>query len=551
MLKWITGGNTMTNEEAENKLLSEKWHIYSSYADLDKIKTRIISSKYFIEQQNDIEYYCPESEINYLLTKPDGLKSERMKRNIRNGIPIKHTRQIILKLFNVDLNSDQQLKENYKTRFVSIFKNRDPKSLGDNVPFLSYHDTLDQNIGTHFLNHIGLEVVKELLWLLYSVVPNIEFCPFLIKIISFCLIFLNKYEVFAITKNMIINDYSIPKEEINTLRFRLRFNYEENKRLIPSFLESFKTISNTGKEVSQKFEKLGLDFDLLVEEMFYSLFVDYFNFMVYQKVVLLYLREGVKILYRIGYSIFKAFKKELLEADSADQIRPILKNKCLDLKDTATFFSNVYYYKLNHLNNRFDQIKVLESFKGTRKNFYIPTFNGESNIMKDNDIFNLWTIFPDNFKSKDAKLIYSSDYHEPSLSKIYEVCGDSDNSCFNCFILIQSGNKNIFGLIMSIPFDKSRVGYYKPIYTSLFVLNPFLMRYDVMKNTDKMILCEDDKVIIGNGDKGPALVIDKDLDLGFSYKSDIFGSPSLAALTESTEDEVSFKIDKLEVFILY
>jgi hypothetical protein len=410
---------------------------------------------------------------------------------------------------------------------------------------------LDKNLGSHFLNDNGLEVVKELLWLLYSVVPNIEFCPFLIKIISFSLIFLNKYEVFAITKNIIINDYSLLKEDINTLRFRFRFNYEENKRLIPSFSESFKTISKTGKEVSQKFEKIGIDLDVLIEEMFYSFFIEYFNFITYQKVVLMYLREGVKILYRIAYAIFKAFKSELIELDSADQVRPLLKSKCLNLLNTTTFFSNVFNYKLNHSNNRFDQIKVMDSFKGTSKNFYIPTFNGESNIMKDNDIFNLWTIFPDNFKTKDAKLIYSSEYHESSLNKIYEVCGDTDNSCFNCFMIIQSSYKNAFGVIMSIPFDKARGGYYKPIYTSLFVLNPFQMRYDVMKISDKMIFCGEDKLIIGNGENGPALIIDQDLDLGFSFKSDIFGSPSLAALSENNEDETCFRIEKLEVFILY
>ena len=549
MLKWISGNNIINDQEAENKLISEKWHTYSTYADLDKIKDRMISIKYFIEQQKNLEYYCNEKEIMYLLNKHDGLKSERMKSNIRNGIPIKYTRQILLKLFNVEL-SDYQINENYKTRFVSIFKNRDPKSLGDNVPYLYYYDNLNENLGFNYLNNNGLETLKELLWLLYSVVPNIEFCPFLIKIIAFCLIFLNKYEAFAMIKNMIIVDYSIDLNEINNLRFRLRFNYEENKRLIPSFVQSLVNISNTGKEILQKFEKLGFDFELLIEDMFFSIFAEYFNFLFFHKIFLLYLREGVKVLYRIAYSVLKTFKKDILEINTPDNVIKLIRSKCYDLKDPS-IFSISYYYKLNHYNNMYDNIKVMEIFSNNNhKNFYIPTINGDSTILSDDDLFNLWSIFPDNFKSKDAKLIYSTDYHDTNLNNIYNICSDPENSCFNSFIVIKSF-KSIFGVIMSIPFDKSRGRYYKPVHTSIFIIKPFINRYDIIKNSEKIILCSDDKLIIGYGEFGPAIAIDKDLNYGVSYKSDIFGSPSLASLYEGFEDENSFKIDKIEIFILY
>jgi hypothetical protein len=545
MLKWFTGNSSLSDQDAENKFLSEKWHSYSKLADLEKIKHKL-SIKYYIETETNLEYYCTESELNYILTKPDMLKSERTKTDIRNGIPLKYTREIILGLFGVDSSVTKAplLKENYKTRFVSIFKNRDPNNLGEHVPYLSYFDTFEENLPYHFLNEKGIETCKELLWLLFSVVPNIEFCPLLIYIISFCSIFLTKEETFHMIKNLIITDYS--DNCIENIRFRLRFNYEENKRLIPSFIECFTNATNrTGKEIQQKFEKLGFEFEILIEDMFFSLFMDYFNFIFLQKIFLLYLREGVKMLYRVAYAVLKMFKDDILDINKPDTVIKVIKQKCNDLKDLNAFFLLVYSFGITKFNNKYSEIKVIETFKPNKLiNYYIPTINGDSGILSDDDYFNLWSIFPSNFKSKDAKLIYSSEFHGHKLSKIYELCSDSENSCFNSFCVIQTKDE-IFGAIMSLPFDKSRIGFYKPAHCSLFILKPFIQRYDIINNSDKIVLCSDDKIVIGLGELGPAIEIDKDILIGFSYKSEIFDSPPLC------EKSNTFNIEKLEIFILY
>jgi hypothetical protein len=545
MLKWLTGGNTFTEQEAENKLLSEKWHTYSKMADLDKIKYKL-PIKYYLEVQSNLEYYCQESEINYILSKHSMQSSERTKYDIRHGIPIKYTHDIMLGLFNVDatLSHLPVLAENYKTRFISIFKNRDPKNLGEHVPYLSYFDTFEENLPYHFLNDKGIEACKELLWLLFSVVPSIEFCPFLLKIISFSLIFLTKEEVFAMVKNLIISDYS--NNKLDGIRFRLRFNYEENKRLIPSFIECFLNITNkTGKELEQKFEKLGFEFEILVEDMFFTLFYEYFNFLFLHKIFLLYLREGVKVLFRIAYAILKTFKNEILEISNHESVIKTIKTKCNELKDLNVFFQLAFSFKITQYNNKYSEIKVIETFKPNKMvNYYIPTINGDSGILTDDDYFNLWSIFPNGFKTKDAKLIYSTEYHGHKLSKVYEICSDPDNSCFNSFFVIQTANE-VFGAVMSLPFDRCRNGYYKPAHSNLFILKPVIQRFDIVIPTDKLVLCSDDKIIIGLGELGPAIEIEKDLLMGFSYKSEIFNSPQLC------EKGVSFGIEKLEIFILY
>ena len=47
--------------------------------------------------------------------------------------------------------------------------------------------------------------------------------------------------------------------------------------------------------------------------------------------------------------------------------------------------------------------------------------NGNSIILSDDDIFQLWNIFPSYYSLKDAKLIYSTEYFDKNLDKIYEI----------------------------------------------------------------------------------------------------------------------------------
>ena len=98
---------------------------------------------------------------------------------------------------------------------------------------------------------------------------------------------------------------------------------------------------------------------------------------------------------------------------------------------------------------------------------------------------------------------------------------------------------------MSTPFDRSRNGFYKPAHVNLFILKPISQRYDLVMNTDKLILCTEEKIVIGLGDLGPTIQIEKDLAIGYSYKSEIFNSPQFC------EKSLCFEIEKLEIFILY
>lgn len=544
MLKWFSSTKQLTDQEAENMLLSSQWHSYTQCIDLEKLKANMLTVKLHIETQQFIEYYFTEYEYNYILEGGDIFQSEKVKKQIRYGIPCKYTRGMIMKMFIDNLDSNT-LDSNYKVRFFSIFKNRDPQNLGNHVPYMSNYESFNENLRIHFMNKKGIQIAKEVMWLLYSVVPNIEYCPLMIKLVSLSLLFLTKTECFAYMRNMILTDYQ--NKEDNLLRFRLRFTYEDNKRLVLSFIECFKTITKaTGKEIISKMKKIGFEFETLIEDMFFNFFYGYFSFDYLHRLFMCFLREGSKILFRIGFALLKTLKSTILEIEDKNEVINIIKSKSFEMRDINSYFNLAFSFGITQYNNQYKEIKNIDKYHLIKKgNYYIPTINGDSTLMTDEDIFELWNIFPPSFFTKDAKLIYSTENFGRSLHKIYEICSDNDNSCFNCLVVIQSANKEKFGIIMSTPFDKNRTGFYKPAFINLFSLHPIPRLYNLVNRViEKIVLCSDDKIIVGVGSEGPAIEIDKDMKVGFSFSSEVFGNHSFT-------NETHFEIDKIEIYILY
>jgi hypothetical protein len=544
MWNWFSGSKKeILESEAENLFLTSSWIDHSKYVDIEKIRQSFLNIKFFIQNQENLQYYFPDSTYNYLIELKDLKNSYESKKYIRNGIPNKYIKGMIIAMF---IENKDKIIDNYKIRFFSIFKNREPQNYINHVPYLTNYFTFEESIHKNFLNSDGIQATKELLWLLYSVIPNIEFCPNLIYVINFSLIFLSKEETFNYLKNIMIEDFK--NENINLLRFRFRFNYEDNKKLILAFIECFYSITqNIGNDMKQKFEKIGFKIEELIQDMFFNFFYEYLNFSSLCKFFMCYLREGVKMFYRIAYAIIKTLKNDILEINDKNLVIQTIKEKCFQIRDLDSFFNLAFKFNVKRYNNRYSQIKIIEKLAKKKSiNFYIPVINGNSKILSDDDIFQLWNIFPSYYSLKDAKLIYSTEYFDRNLDKIYEICSIAENSCLSSLVLIQSKNNEKFGILMSTPFDYKKIEYYCPSFIAIFTLFPKIYFYkSISEDYNKMIFCNEKEIIIGLDSFGPVLEIDKDLKIGFSFQTNIFGNE------KPLSKENKFEISNLEIFTLY
>ena len=547
MLKCLLGGGQkITENEAENVFLSSLW-INHKNAKVDIIKSKIYNIKNFVETQNNFEYYFTENEYNILLSLSNLKESNRSKTMIRYGVPCKYIKGLINSMFidKEKIRNNNEMKELYKIRFFSVFKNRDPKNYGDYVPYMTNESKLEESISYTFLNEEGINNLKELCWLLYSVIPKIEFCPYLINVISLCLVFMDKEETFFCLKNIILNDYN--RKDLNMLRFKFRFSFEENYKIVHAFIKAFtQSTKNIGMEITNKMEKINFQFENLIQDMFFNFYFDYFNFTFLTVFLMCFLREGTKIFYRFAYAIFKTLRKEILEIGNPKEVISTIREKCFQLKDINSFLKYAFYFKLNHYNNKFNEIEYFKTINNKINiNYYVPTIDRESNIVNDEDIFKLWNMFPSQYSNRDAKMIYSTDYFDKTFNKLYEICSMNENSCLNSLVLLETKEKEKLGVLMSSPFDKKREGFYSPSFIIVFTIKPQMKAYKKIKDNNNIVFCSDEKIIIGLDQQGPIIQIDSDMAIGFSFPTEVFGNEK--SLTKNN----SFQIEKLEIYSLY
>ena len=76
-------------------------------------------------------------------------------------------------------------------------------------------------------------------------------------------------------------------------------------------------------------------------------------------------------------------------------------------------------------------------------------------------------------------------------------------------VLIHTKTNEVFGSILSAPFDISINTFYRPSSVYLISLRPDPKRYDEVKISDKILFNSQEKLIIGDGTNGPAIQIDK------------------------------------------
>jgi hypothetical protein len=555
MFKWFSVGynKTYTEAEAENIFLSSSWLTSSHYVDIDKLKSKIISITNFINTQSNLEYYFNESEYNYLLTYDNLDECTRGKSMFRYGTPCKYIKGIIIQMY-IDPKEKEHLIDNYKVRFYSVFKNRDPKNFGEYVPFMSNYKTLEQSLRTHSLNEEGITTLKELCWVLNSVIPNIEYCPILIYVISLLLVFMNKEEIYTILKCIMLNDYKC--KDVELLRFKFRFTYEDNKKIVLAFIECFTSVTKyIGKEILNKFDTIGFDIKVLIEDMFFTFFAEYFNFSFITVFLVCFLREGTKMFYRVTYAMFKLLKEQILQIQNKDDVIPVIKEQCFNLKDINAFLDLAFNFKVNRYNNKYKDVVVIDKFENKCSiKFSIPKIEGDSEILSDTEFFFLWNLFPQIYMNNDAKLIYSTDNDDNSLNRIYEICSCCDNSCFNSLMIIQTRDKEKFGVVMSTMFDKKYNEFYTPAYISLVSIWPQMKLFPSVTNGKQcketlsqfnILLCQDDKIVIGLDENGPAIELDKELKIGVSSATEIFGNDT--PLSKQND----FTIDKIEIYTLF
>ena len=464
------------NQKEKDIFLKDYFPSFTQYLSLEKLEQKIPNYRYLNDELKRLEETSPETTIKHVMGKKKLLISKNAKQLCRDGIPVKHMRTILLKMFNVNFS-----KEDYENKRKEVLKGREFSEMGDQIPTFC-DKSLDEILPFHYLNEQGLEALKEVLWLLNGVLPKIEYAPGLVGLSSILLLFLSKEETYELVRNVMEADLN--PGEITNIRWHFRYSMDDNIKLYISVALAIVEISS--KDIVQQFQligKHGLRRIKLVQEIADKFFIDYINFIGIIKFVPFFLYEGAKGIYRFIYGIVALchFKIEKKEEDKKIDLKPNEKrmstlidkistredvvklpaNEVIKLYKEVTnkfekwgyFFDTITLWDLTHRNNTYTTIKIpselRKNYRPVEKRMYIPSIFPDSAILPGESLPKLWEKVPPDVKYHDGLQIFSKKINkEADLNTIYNMGEKMEDNSLMLF-LIKTKNDEIFGGITS------------------------------------------------------------------------------------------------------
>jgi hypothetical protein len=379
--------------------------------------------------------------------------------------------------------------------------------------------------------------------MLNDLYPKMEYAPLVIRITSLTLMFCTRVETFEIMKNFI--KMNMNEMDIIGLRWHTRFDYASNNKVYSSMTDSFRELCGVNlKDLLLHFDSIGFNLNKLHKDMVESLFLEYFNFNIVQKIFTLYMNEGIKILYRVAAAVLNIFKPYFTKISHPDDVIAEVKRLCRQLKDHTELFLFALDYKLTRTNNKYEnQIADTNSFVET-KLYHLPKLTKQSQLINNDTIIKLWSMMPNKFRAKDADLAFTTELNGFSIKGIYNLIEKQHRDPLSYMLfLIQTHEGEIFGGLTSQLFRHTNLKWVRPLETYIVSIKPELKIYPEQKYTDYILNCDNENISFINGQVGPCIKFDANLSAGVTYFNEYYRSPSLVGKNE-------FEIKTLEIFIL-
>ena len=531
----------------KRKFFGEEWFRRSNYIDIDSIQDHISSFKYLWTECENLEKNCTEELFEHAMNKPDLFESQNARKIVRNGIPPKYMHRFILKLLNIN-KDETTLKNNYSRLKSFVLKGYKIENIGNYVPYFTGFKSLEDSLPIHFLNKSGILALKEILWILNNLYSNIEFSPLIIQLLSMILVFFNKYESLEIMSCILCLNINYDKSEIYKIRWHLRFNYNENIKIITSICECLREVSYVScKELYQHMKSIRFRPEKLYEDICFGFFYKYFNFFGMIRFLPFYLHEGIKSFYRLIYAVEKIGKEELILVKNADKIIPRCRELCKSLDNINDLFEISYNLNITRNNNKYiDQLNLSskDTVNQNIEQYILPEFINKSQILNENHIIHLWEKLPKDFKTNKAFIIYSKKENDSIKDMINLLNTENDN--ISIIFLIKTNMDEIFGFSLSEKINYTNGKFIKINKGFLLSIEPEIKLYSIFPDCSDILYVDNNNILFGKDNNNSiALKIKGDLSSGETHSGECFNNPRLI----NKEDGI-FEIKNIEIIQL-
>jgi hypothetical protein len=199
------------------------------------------------------------------------------------------------------------------------------------------------------------------------------------------MIFMRPSEVYHVLQELFTSSNEAFKNEGDKKLIRWHFTFEKHQyfKLLNTFVKSYIRTTVRGKRSLLKhMTKIGFDFTKYVDFCFKSLLTYFLTLPIALDILMMFLNEGVKILFRFTYAIMKCHKHFIKKCTSATELMDFLQKEARLNTDPGRLTKKAFKYPLKRSNYNFskastDTGKVL----GDDDDEYVPNVPTTSKIL--------------------------------------------------------------------------------------------------------------------------------------------------------------------------
>ena len=237
-----------------------------------------------------------------------------------------------------------------------------------------------------------------------------------------------------------------------------------------------KTTLRGKRSVLKHMNKVGFDFNRYVDVAFKSLVTNFVSLPIALDVLMMFMVEGVKILFRYTYAVMKCNKSFIKKCTNPEELLELLKQESREKTLPNAIHKAALKYPLKRTNYDFtkanDKIDPNSNIGNSEFTDYVPNCPLNSQIVKFEELAKIWNFLPDYVKIRIPEQIYCASSDGYNLQSIYRKMKPYKNEYKFTLLVIQTKNNEVFGAFIDDVFKKYLKGYIGSNETFVFSLKP-------------------------------------------------------------------------------
>ena len=156
----------------------------------------------------------------------------------------------------------------------------------------------------------------------------------------------------------------------------------------------------------------------------------------------------------------------------------------------------------------------------------------------------------------DPVLLYASWRDGFGIKNALRSMSYDPEKAVGVILIIETNHKEVFGAFLDIPFKETK-GFEGTDSSCVFTLHPEEKEFPGSRSKSTVAWITQQSITIGDGEYGPAIYLDEELDKGKTCTCDSFNSPPLIRIKENEGEKIidknrlDFRLNSIEIFLIH